>query len=205
MQQILILFAHPAFERSRVNRILVDAVRDINGVTFNDLYEAYPDFDVDVQREQELLVANDLIVLQHPLYWYSTPALLKQWEDLVLEHGWAYGSKGTALEGKRLLSAISAGGREDAYRSEGMNRYTMRELLAPIEQTAALCGMEYLPPFVVHGTHRMTQQEIEGHARDYRRAIEALRDGTLDLESVRRHPRINWRLDEILPAAVRGD
>ena len=100
---ILVLFAHPAFERSRVHRRLVDAVAELPGITFHDLYEAYPDFDVDVRREQKLLLEHDLVVLQHPFFWYSTPPLVKQWEDLVLEHGWAYGTGGNALHGKRLL------------------------------------------------------------------------------------------------------
>jgi len=92
MPGVLVLFAHPALEKSRVNRRLAAAVADLPGVTLHDLYEAYPDFDVDVKREQDLLVAHDVLVVQHPFYWYSTPALVKQWEDLVLEHGWAYGT-----------------------------------------------------------------------------------------------------------------
>ena len=101
--RVLILFAHPALEKSRVNRRLSAAVSSLPGVTFHDLYEAYPDFDVDVRREQELLGSHDLVVLQHPFFWYSIPPLLKQWIDLVLEHGWAYGSEGKALVGKEAV------------------------------------------------------------------------------------------------------
>jgi glutathione-regulated potassium-efflux system ancillary protein KefG len=193
---ILILFAHPAFERSRVHRRLVDAVEDLPGITFHDLYEAYPDFDVDVRHEQELLARHDVIVLQHPLFWYSTPPLVKQWEDLVLEHGWAYGTGGSALHGKRLLSAISAGGPERAYRPGGYNRFSLRQLLTPLEQTARLCGMEYLPPFVVFGTHRLGDQAIGEATREYRSLLEALRDDRLDLERIRDH--------ECLPPALEG-
>ncbi|MFZ5786262.1 MAG: NAD(P)H-dependent oxidoreductase, partial [Acidobacteriota bacterium] len=70
MDKVLILFAHPALQSSRVNRRLVEAVKGIEGVTLRDLYEAYPDFDVDVPHEQSLLERHDLIVLQHPFYWY---------------------------------------------------------------------------------------------------------------------------------------
>ncbi len=182
---ILILFAHPAFERSRVHRQLVGAVSKLPGVTFHDLYQVYPDFDVDVRREQELLNAHDIVVLQHPFYWYSTPPLVKQWEDLVLEHGWAYGSGGTALHGKRLLSAISAGGPQRAYCADGYNRFSVRQLLAPLEQTARLCGMEYLPPFVVFGTHGLEDEQIRSAAREYGRLIEALRDERVDLDRAR--------------------
>ena len=196
--RVLILFAHPALERSRVNRPLAAAVRGLAGVTFHDLYEAYPDFDVDVRREQGLLTAHDLVVFQHPFYWYSTPALVKQWEDLVLEHGWAYGTGGTALRGKTWLSAVTTGGREAAYQHDGYNRFTIRELLAPLEQTARLCGMQFLPPFVVHGTHRLDQADIDRAAAEYRRAIEALRDGRLDLDAVASQTRLNARLDAVI-------
>jgi glutathione-regulated potassium-efflux system ancillary protein KefG len=197
-KRVLVLFAHPALEKSRVNRPLAEAVMDLDRVTFNDLYEAYPDFDIDIEREQELLVGHDLIVLQHPFYWYSTPAIVKEWEDLVLEHGWAYGSGGTALHGKQLMNAITTGGLESTYCKQGDNHCTMRELLAPIEQTASLCGMEFLPPFVVHGTHRLTGSDISAHADSYRRTIIALRDGKLDLETARRHGRLNSNLAELL-------
>ncbi len=198
VNRVLVLFAHPALQRSRVNAALVEEARRIDGITIHDLYESYPEFDIDVRREQELLTSHDIIVMQHPFFWYSSPAILKEWQDLVLEHGWAYGSTGTALRGKTLISAITTGGRETAYRRDGYNRFTIRELLAPIEQTARLCGMEYLPPFVVHGTHRMSAAEMEGHARDYRRALEALRDGRFDLEAARRQPRINAQLDTLI-------
>jgi len=195
---ILILFAHPALEKSRVNRVLIEGVRDLEGVTFHDLYEAYPDLDIDVAREQDLLVAHDVIVLHHPFFWYSTPAILKEWQDLVLEHGWAYGSGGVALEGKCMINAVTTGGGEAAYCAEGQNRFTVRQLLAPIEQTARLCRMEYLAPFVVHGSLGMTSDQAGAHARDYRRLIEALRDGTLDTGAARDLIRINAALDTLI-------
>jgi glutathione-regulated potassium-efflux system ancillary protein KefG len=144
------------------------------GLTVHDLYEAYPRQDIDVGREQELLEGHDVVVCQFPFYWYSTPPILKQWQDLVLEHGWAYGSEGTALHGKTLLCALSAGGRRVAYAPEGHNRFTIPQLLAPIEQTARLCGMRFLPPFVVFGTHRLTAGEIETEARRYGSLVSGL-------------------------------
>ena len=196
--RVLVLFAHPALEKSRVHRKLVERVRGLAGVTFHDLYEAYPDFDVDVKREQELLLAHEAVVLQHPFYWYGTPALVKQWEDLVLEHGWAYGTGGTALHGKRLVSAITTGGGEAAYAAAGLSRFTIRQLLAPIEQTARLCGMDYPPPFVVHGTHRLDAEGIERAADEYERFVAALRDDRLDFDAARELPRLNADLGRVL-------
>ena len=177
MARVLVLFAHPALEKSRVHRRLLSQVPRHPDLTFHDLYEAYPRLDVDVAHEKELLLEHDTVVFQFPFYWYSTPPMLKQWQDLVLEHGWAYGSKGTALAGKDLVCAVSAGGGAAAYCAEGYNRFTVRQLMAPLEQTARLCRMRFLPPFVVYGTHRMTETEIEEAAVGFRRLLEGLLEG----------------------------
>jgi glutathione-regulated potassium-efflux system ancillary protein KefG len=180
--KVLLLFAHPALEKSRIHRRLLQLAREIPGVTIQDLYEAYPDLNIDVEREQQLLAGHDAVVFQHPFYWYSTPAILKQWQDLVLELGWAYGKGGTALDGKLTFNAVSAGGPEVAYHRGGYNVFTVRELLAPWEATARLCHMRYLPPFVVFGALRFTSAtEVEPHAQAYRRLLQALVDDRLDL------------------------
>jgi glutathione-regulated potassium-efflux system ancillary protein KefG len=179
MAKILIIFAHPAYEKSRVHKSLVHLAGTIEGITFHDLYESYPDFDIDVDKEQDLLLKHDLIVFQHPFYWYSSPAILKQWQDLVLEHGWAYGRGGTQLAGKYIFNAISAGGREDVYQANGYNRFTIREFLVPFEQMAQLCKMIYLPPFVVHDTHRLTKSTIDLHAIQYQQLLSGFQNNTI--------------------------
>ncbi len=176
MPRVLVLFAHPALEKSRVHTRLAAGVPRRPDIRFHDLYEAYPRLDIDVTREQELLVEHDVIVFQFPFYWYSTPPLLKQWQDLVLEHGWAYGSAGTALAGKSWLCAVSTGGQASAYAPDGYNGMTVRQLLAPLERTAVLCGMRYLPPWVVYGTHRLRTPDIERVGAAYGRLLQGLAD-----------------------------
>jgi len=174
---VLILFAHPAYEKSRVHASLAAAVRDLPGVTFHDLYEEYPDLDIDVRREQALLTAHEVVVFQHPFYWYSVPPILKQWMDLVLEHGWAYGASGRALEGKVLQVVMTAGGREQAYGPEGFNRFSFREFLVPVEATARLCRMQFAEPWVVPGTHVMDAAGIAAAATSYAALIRRLGEG----------------------------
>jgi glutathione-regulated potassium-efflux system ancillary protein KefG len=190
-KKILILFAHPAFEKSRVNLHLAEAVKDLEGVYFHDLYQEYPDFHFDIDKEQELLLQHDIIIFHHPFFWYSTPAILKEWQDLVLEHGWAYGHKGNALEGKLFLNVITTGGKETAYQEEGYNRFTIRQLLTPIEQTASLCNMIFLAPFIVHGTHSITPEDISRYKTDYTELIRALQENRVDIEKARKLNRIN--------------
>jgi len=202
-RRILVEFAHPVIERSRVNRRLLDAIRDVDGVTVNDLYEAYPTFAIDVGREQALLAAHDVIVFQHPFYWYSTPALLKEWQDLVLEHGWAYGAGGTQLRGKITVNVITTGGPAQAYQHEGYNRFTMRELLSPWDQTAHLCGMTFLAPFVVHAALRVTgDADVAGYRERYRTLIEALRDDRIDLARAARADNLADELDAVTTREV---
>ena len=181
MAKVLVIFAHPAFERSRVNRALLAAARDTDGVTVHDLYETYPDFGIEARDEQRLLEEHDAVVLQHPFFWYSSPAIVKEWLDHVLAYRWAYGEGGDALRGKILAQAISAGGPQEAYRREGPNHFTVRELLAPFEQTARLCGMGYAEAFTVHGAHHVDAPALAAEAKRYQSWLAALRDGTAPL------------------------
>ena len=199
MKTILILFGHPAFRRSTINAALRETIETLDGVTFHDLYASYPDFLIDVQHEQRLCEAHDIIVFQHPFYWYSTPSIVKEWFDLVLEHDWAYGSAGTALAGKITFQALTAGGAAEDYRADGLNRYTIRELSRPYQATANLCGMKWLPPFAVLGIHQgLPQNERGRHAEDYRRTLIALRDDRIDLDRARAAELLNQDLNSII-------
>jgi glutathione-regulated potassium-efflux system ancillary protein KefG len=203
--KILVLFAHPALERSKVNRRLVAEAKAVPGVTVHDLYETYPDMHVDVRREKELLSEHDAIVFQHPFFWYSTPALLKEWQDLVLQHGWAYGKGGRALAGKVTFNAVTTGGPEVSYNPEGYNRFTVRQLLVPYEATARLCEMRYLPPFVTYGALRLTEaQAIAAAAQEYRRLLEAIAEDRLDFDRAEALERLNADLDALLDFAPKA-
>ncbi len=179
MNKILIIFAHPAFHKSRIHKALAEVARSIDGVTFHHLYDTYPDFYIPVKQEQQLLLDHDILIWQHPFYWYSCPSLMKEWIDLVLEHNFAYGRKGTALHGKKALSVISTGGSEAVYTRKEDHHYSVKQLLAPFHQTARLCGMDYLTPFVVYGSHLLSNEEISRHALDYTNMLISLREGML--------------------------
>ncbi len=182
MRKILILFAHPRLENSRVNIRLLKNIPISENITFHDLYEEYPDFEIDIGREKELLLANEIIIWHHPFYWYSSPPLLRQWIDMVLEYDWAYGPNGDKLKDKIIFNAITTGGNEDAYCPQGYNCYTIADFLKPFEQTARLCLMQYLPPFATKGTHQMTATQIEQAGNDYGRLLEFLSNGDFDPE-----------------------
>jgi glutathione-regulated potassium-efflux system ancillary protein KefG len=175
--RVLIVCAHPAYHRSRANRALRTAVDGMEGVTRHDLYETYPDFLIDVDAEQARLVAHEHIVLLHPFYWYAAPSLLKEWLDMVLEHGWAYGEGGRALAGKGWLQAVTAGGPAASYGAEGRNRFTMDELLRPFEATAHLCGCAWHRPFVLHDSRQLDAAALIDAGHAFRTRIEDLSHG----------------------------
>ncbi|MDP4300631.1 NAD(P)H-dependent oxidoreductase [Leptothrix discophora] len=162
----LVLLAHPDLHRSRVSRRLADAAGLLgpDAVELRDLYALYPDYAMDVGAEQAALARADLVVWLHPIQWYAPPALMKLWIDEVLTLGWAYGRGGDALRGKDLWLACSTGGREEAYHPSGYNRHFFDAFLPPYEQTAALCGLRFLPPLVLHGAHGASDAAIDAHA-----------------------------------------
>ena len=178
---------------------MVDAARQLNYVTLVDLYAEYPDFQIDIDREQQRLLEHDVVVFQHPLYWYSTPAILKEWQDLVLEHGFAYGTEGTALHGKICFNAFTAGGLKEAYCAEGFNHFTIRELLQPLEQMANLCGMIYLPAFALFGSRTAVEEgRISQHIEDWSRLLTALRDDRFDVIAAQQLPKLNDELNALI-------
>lgn len=195
---ILILFAHPALQNSRIHIRAAEAVRSLDGVTFHDLYEEYPDFSIDYKKEQSLLLKHDIYIFQFPMYWYSTPAILKEWQDLVFEHNWAYGPRGRALKGKKFMCALSAGGAEQVYRESDSNRFSLRKLLSPLEKSAVQCGMEFLPPFIIYNTFAITADEILWHAEQYRRLITAMRFNKIHYAKLKKLSVINHDLDDII-------
>ena len=171
---ICLIYAHPYPDRSRGNRVLLDAVRDLPGLALRSLYDLYPDFGIDVAEEQAALRGADVIVLQHPIYWYSVPGLLKHWFDKVLARGFAYGAGGRELVGKRCLWVATTGGEPEAYAPGAEHGRPFGEYMPVIEQTAVFCGMRWEEPLIVHGVHRLSEPALAEYARAYRTRLAAL-------------------------------
>ncbi|MEI7429911.1 MAG: glutathione-regulated potassium-efflux system oxidoreductase KefF [Betaproteobacteria bacterium] len=170
---ILIIHAHPYPQRSRAGRALLEAVRDLPGVEVHSLYDLYPDFDIDVQAEQAALMRADLVVWLHPVYWYSVPAMLKHWFDVVLLHGWAYGKDGHALRGKHCLWVATTGGQESSFSESGMHQLPFAEVEAPIRQTARFSGMEWEAPITLHGAHAQSEEQLSTAGQVFRERLVA--------------------------------
>jgi putative NADPH-quinone reductase len=181
---VIVLYAHPAPQRAPLMRALAGAASDLPGVLVRDLYELYPDFDVDGAAERALLEQARLAVFLHPIRWYGMPSLMKEWMDVVLIPGWAYGrhdfhggqsdegaSDEGVLRGKGYWLVTSTGSAPDAYRPGGLHGRPFADFLPPFQQAAALCGMDWIEPFVMHGAAGITEAAIDAHVAEFRRRL----------------------------------
>lgn len=175
MKTIYHIVTHPHLEKSRVNKEVLKAFERQEGIETRKLYEVYPDWKIDIAKEKESLLKADIIVVQTPFYWYSTPGLYKEWQDRVLEYGFAYGEGGDKLKNKKFMMVISTFGPEEAYQHGGYNNFTMGELLRPFEQTANLCKLEYVQPLIINGVAHKTDADITAFADFVKREVGALR------------------------------
>jgi putative NADPH-quinone reductase len=184
MAGVILYYIHPGHQHSNANLQMQRAVSVVQNIERVDLYGEYPRFNINIDKEQQRLVAHDVIVMQFPVFWYSGPSLLKEWIDLVLEYGFAYGADGDQLAGKKLMLAVTAGGPEKAYTATGYQNHTLRTFLTPFEQTAALCNMEFIPPYVLYNSLQTESEDLPAqHAEGFVRLIEALRDERFDFNA----------------------
>ena len=182
MSKLLVYYAHPGHKHSQVNKEMATAAKQIEKLTFQDLYAKYPRYDINVEAEQKLLLDHDVILFKFPLFWYSTPSLIKEWIDLVLEYGFAYGHGGNQLNGKSLMLAVSAAGPEEAYSSEGYQNHPLRTFLTPLEQTAKLCKMNFIPPYVLYSSLKAKDSgQLNAHVASYKSLLLGILNNTFDL------------------------
>ena len=164
----LMIVSHPKLEDSIANKTIIDEVQTrISDLDIRHIESLYPDFSIDVVAEQNALLEADIIIFQHPFYWYSTPAGLKHWMDEVLTYGFAFGHDGDKLKGKHFIQSLTVGGPQESYRVTGYNHFTIEEFLRPIEQTV------YLSMMVHHGFIHTHRNAYIAGAYNSRREVEA--------------------------------
>jgi putative NADPH-quinone reductase len=182
--KLIVYYAHPGHKYSHANKEMAAVASATDGITYVDLYGNYPRFDIDADVEQQRLLDHDVILFQFPMFWYSTPSILKEWQDLVLDHGFAYGAGGDQLEGKRMLLAVTAAGPEDAYSPGGYQHYPIRDFLRPLEQTARLCGMHFSAPYVLYAALKApVDGRLNTHVAGYQQLLSAIRDDRYDWDT----------------------
>jgi putative NADPH-quinone reductase len=172
----LILLFHPNLSRSRVNAALVSAARGLRDIQIADMTALYPqgiDMDRDGEREAARLLGAERIVLQFPMQWYSTPAVMKDWQDKVLTRmGYIHpDTEGASLSGKPVMIAATMGATEATYQREGRNRFTVAELLAPLRASMNRFAMDWRDTFLLYGAADLDAMALANAGRDYRDAL----------------------------------
>jgi len=182
-RSIVVFVAHPRIERSISNVRMRRVAEGITGVTVVDLYAEYPNFEIDIRREQARIEDHDAVIMQHPVYWFSSPSIVKEWVDQVFSFGWAFGPEGDALKGKLYLHSVTTAASHGVFARDVTSRSALRAQFHPFEATATLCGMRYLPPFSLFGApaDEPREERIERHAHAFALLLRGLRDDTLDL------------------------
>jgi putative NADPH-quinone reductase len=191
-KKILVIYAHPRPDLSEINKPLFETLKDQDNITAIDLYSEYSSFDINVEREKRRLTQHDVLVFQHPIYWYSCPALLKDWMDLVLEYNFAYGPQGRALKNKIFVSVVSSGGSKQSYSREGSKTHTLRDFLLPFDESFKLCQMRTLPPLALYSAGKSRSNgEFDEHKRMYHNLLEDLKLDKIDFKEANSFESLN--------------
>lgn len=178
MSETLILLFHRDLTRSKANAALSRAAAAVDGVKLIDMQARYPDGVIDIATHAEveaaMLLAADRIVLQFPIQWYSTPALLKAWQDAVLTRMYYIFAEveGNRLIGTPMMIAATAGNVPEAYARDGVNRYSVDDLLTPLKATAHRCGLPWHDPYLVFAADELNPSALDAATVGYVRAIE---------------------------------
>ncbi|MFF2479702.1 NAD(P)H-dependent oxidoreductase [Paenibacillus sp. NPDC058071] len=171
----LVIVAHPNMEASNWHKSWVKELQKHDDITIHELYKTYPDENIDISKEQQLIESHDRIIFQYPIFWYSTPSLLKKWFDSVLQYGWAFGPEGTKTAGKEIGVATSTFGTAESYQATGFNRFTLQEILRPMEALAHFISASYLPHYSINDTSDITEERLVQSSIDYVQHIKTVK------------------------------
>ncbi len=186
MKNVVIVCGHPNLKNSVANKTILDEIAaQCPQAEIRKLDELYPDYQFDVKAEQAALEKADVIIFQYPMNWYGVPGLLKLYIDKVMEHGWAYGSQGTALTGKTFLISLTTGVPEAGFSAKGFVGHTVEELTFPVAKFAEMakmdckkifysCGMMCVPGVTTDEQKAALIDKAKKHAADVVEFLRAL-------------------------------
>ena len=128
-------------------------------------------FAADIKGEIDRLFDADLLILQFPMWWYSTPAILKGWIDRVFAFGVTYDfgrtwDRGVMTE-KRAMLSLTTSAPPSTFRPDGRNGDIERILWPLHGGVLALCGYEVLQPFVAHSVGWIDDDARETILQEY--------------------------------------
>ena len=148
----LLVVGHPRLGESTTQQFLKAAAGECSNVTWHELQLPF-----EVTQEQALIQQHDRIIVQFPLYWYSAPAVVRQWFDEVWRMPLTTGNY-RLLRGKQLGVVVTAGAARNEFQAGGKQGATMDEVLRPYQMTARVTEMEYLPALPIYQFNYLSEQ-----------------------------------------------
>lgn len=167
----LIILAHPDIKKSKINNALCESIKNMPNITLHNLYETYPNAKIDPSKEMELLKSHDKIVFQFPLYWFSSPSILKEWEDVVFS-AILYSKEPKLLSGKTFQIVTSVGSPKEKYTADGRNQKNIEEILTPMSLSAIYLGMKTQEAFCVYNAMGMTDELLSESIPHYKKIFQ---------------------------------
>ncbi|PAF50452.1 NAD(P)H-dependent oxidoreductase [Helicobacter sp. 13S00477-4] len=166
----LIILAHPNLKDSKINKTLIQSIKGVSNITLNDIYSTYPDGKINLTKEIELLKNSKHIIFQFPLYWFSTPSLLKEYQDVVFS-GILYSNEPKILSEKTFQIITSAGSPEEKYSLDGRNQKSLEDILLPISMSAKYLGMQTKDILCIFNAMGMTDELLKQAINKYQKAL----------------------------------
>ena len=150
IMKTLVILVHPDMENSKANKRWKEELSKYpDEIEIHELYKEYPDWNINVKKEQELIEKYDHII----------------------EYNWAYGPEGNKLKGKKMGLAVTTGGRKEYYTHGGENKFTLDELFIPFEAAINYAKAEYLPYFSIFAVSPHVkgpnEEETDKNAKEY--------------------------------------
>ncbi len=158
----VILYAHPnpksfnhaikeVVESWLKERSIEYKTRDLYSINFQPILKAEDfitiqkgDYLPDVKQEQEIIKNSDMLIVVHPIWWYSMPAILKGYIDRVFAYGFAYAEIDGKIKGlltdKKVIIFNTLGESKEICEGSGICQCIKKTIDGIFE----FCGMKVL-------------------------------------------------------------
>lgn len=168
----LIIVAHPEVDNSPTQQFLQASLPKLTNaddqVIWHDLTAVLAASNWQRDAELTLLKQAQRIIWQFPLYWYSAPAILKQWQEAVFT---GEVSQYEFLAGKELGLVVSLGEKLANYQAGAREQFTISEILRPDQAFAQKLGWHYLTPLIIEQFGYLTEGAKQKLLVDYQQYL----------------------------------
>lgn len=128
-------------------------------------------FNAEIEKQLQDVQWCDLLILQFPLWWFSTPAIMKGWIDRIMVKGVAYGGgkwydRG-GFSGRRAMLSLTTAAYSEMCAPRSING-AMDVILWPLQHgVLRFCGFETLAPNIIWSATYIDDAARQAAMADY--------------------------------------